>query len=75
MPIGCHDDIMPWGKVGDDLSKTKYGFGKFLQQIDGLVPATSIPRSFVHYDLFNFVRLLGEVRFFLSLLCLTHVIR
>ncbi|XP_022650011.1 deoxycytidylate deaminase-like isoform X2 [Varroa jacobsoni] len=26
MPIGCHDDIMPWGKVGDDLSKTKYGF-------------------------------------------------
>ncbi|OQR72168.1 deoxycytidylate deaminase-like [Tropilaelaps mercedesae] len=26
MPIGCHDDIMPWGKNGEDISKTKYGF-------------------------------------------------
>jgi len=26
MPIGCHDDVMPWGKLGNDLSDTKYGF-------------------------------------------------
>ena len=32
MPIGCHDDLMPWGRIGenDDILQSKQLYGKIM---------------------------------------------
>ena len=34
MPIGCSDDILPWGRDSDNILETKQLYGKILRQYD-----------------------------------------
>jgi hypothetical protein len=31
MPIGCHDDLMPWGRENENILLTKQLYGKIIK--------------------------------------------